>query len=92
MRNSLFGVSSALALGCAAIIFSAPASAYTACHSSGDCWHADSKAHFKGEKVSYHKDNWWDAHKSDTHYHWHEADKDHDANHGYWKGGEWHHD
>ena len=91
-RTSLVGIASTLVLGCAILASAVPATAYTACHSSGDCWHTDSKVHFKGARISYHEDSWWDAHKSNARYHWHETDNDHDWHHGYWKAGEWHHD
>jgi len=43
-------------------------------------------------KLTFHDDKWQDAHKSDAQYHWHEAEADHDAAHGYWNNGEWHHE
>ena len=88
----LFGLASILALGCALFFSAAPAAAYTACNRGGDCWHTDSKEHFRGVKLSYHNDKWADSHKSDAKYHWHDADANHDAHHGYWNKGEWHHE
>ena len=66
------------------------ASAYTACNSEGDCWHTDSRVTFPGLTLSFHDDKWWDSNRSDSRYHWHDADKDHDWHHGYWAHGEWH--
>lgn len=92
VRISLLAISSVVALGFGALIISAPVSAYTACNSGGDCWHTDSRVHYSGVKLSFHDDKWADAHKSEARYHWHDADADHDAAHGYWNKGEWHHE
>ncbi len=67
-----------------------PASAYTACNRDGDCWHTDTRVHFPGATLSFHNDKWWDANRSNSRYHWHEADTGHDWHHGYWSHGEWH--
>ena len=81
-----------LALGCAVLFSSAPALAYTACNRGGDCWHTDNRVKFSGVKLTFHNDKWADAHKSNAKYRWHETDADHDAQHGYWNKGEWHHE
>ncbi len=82
-------LSSVLAIGCAALFGAAPALAYVACNGSGDCWHTGSKTHYEGVIVTYHNDDWWDTHKADAQYHWHESDADHRADHGYWRNGAW---
>ena len=72
------------------LCLSAPASAYTACNRQGDCWHTDTRVHFKGASLSFHNDKWWDRNSHNAHYHWHETDNSHDWHHGYWSRGEWH--
>jgi hypothetical protein len=84
--KSLVAVMSLLVLG---FFTAAPASAYVACNSSGDCWRTGSKTHYEGVIVTYHDDDWWDSHKADAQYHWHEADADHRSDHGYWRNGAW---
>jgi hypothetical protein len=88
-RKSLVAVSSFLALGCAVLFSAVPASAYTACNSSGDCWHTGSKVEYSGVILSFHDDSWWDAHKGEAQYHWHDADAEHNWQHGYWRNGTW---
>lgn len=90
--KSLVATVPALAFGCFALFSAQPASAYTACNGSGDCWHTDTRVHYPDVKLSFHNDKWADTHKSDAKYHWHEADAEHDAAHGYWNNGEWHHE
>jgi hypothetical protein len=87
--KSFVAVSSVLALGCGVLFTAAPASAYVACNSSGDCWHTGSKMKWSGAIVSYHEDDWWDAHKADAQYHWHDADAEHNWQHGFWANGVW---
>ena|ERR1700721_678082 len=89
MRVSRYLVASVLALGCGVLVGAAPALAYTACSSNGDCWHTGSKVQFSGVILSFHDDSWWDAHKGDAQYHWHEPDTDHDWHIGYWNKGTW---
>lgn len=66
------------------------ASAYVVCNRAGDCWHADARVHFPGVDLSFHPDSWWDHHKGNHHYTWHEVDGGHDWHHGYWDHGTWH--
>ena len=66
------------------------ASAYVACNRARDCWHTDSRVHFPGVRLTFHPDNWWDHHKSNHHYIWHDLDTGHDWHHGYWDHGTWH--
>lgn len=66
------------------------ASAYVACNRVGDCWHTDTRVHFPGVRLSFHPDTWWDHHKTDTHFTWHDVDNGHDWHHGYWDHGTWH--
>ena len=66
------------------------ASAYVVCNRAGDCWHADTRVHFPGVRLSFHPDSWWDHHKGNHHYTWHEVDGGHDWHHGYWDHGTWH--
>ena len=68
----------------------APASAYTACNRNGDCWHTDTRVHFPGVTLNFHNDKWWDVHRDNARYHWHDMDTAHDWHHGYWSHGEWH--
>ena len=83
-------LASAIAIGSTLCLFSAPASAYVACNKDGDCWHTDSQVNFPGVTLSFHDDKWWDTNRTDSQYHWHDADNDHDWHHGYWSRGEWH--
>lgn len=68
----------------------ANASAYVACNRHGDCWHTDSRVHFPHVRLTFHSDRWWDHHKANSHYTWHEIDGDHDWHRGYWDRGTWH--
>jgi hypothetical protein len=87
LRRTIFaGVLAAVATG----VFSAPASAYVACSHHSDCWHTDTRIHFPGFSLTFHPDNWWDRHRRNHHYRWHEVDRDHDWRHGYWIAGRWH--
>ena len=54
---------------------SGPATAYVACIRAGDCWHTDNPCSPSPCSVGGHSDQWWDRRKSDTHYHWHGADR-----------------
>ena len=90
VAKSLMGVSSGLVLGCAVLLGAAPASAYVACNSNGDCWHTGSKAlDWSGVILKYHDDDWWDAHKGDAEYHFHDSDAEHNWQRGYWTKGTW---
>lgn len=66
------------------------ASAYVACNRFGDCWHTDTRVHFPGVRLTFHSDNWWDHHKTNSHYTWHDPGTGHDWHHGYWEHGAWH--
>jgi hypothetical protein len=66
------------------------ASAYVVCNRAGDCWHTDTRVHFPGVRLTFHPDAWWDHHKTDSHFNWHEVDGGHDWHHGYWDHGTWH--
>lgn len=66
------------------------ASAYVACNRFGDCWHTDSRVHFPHVRLNFHPDTWWDHHKTNGRYTWHEVDGGHDWHHGYWDHGTWH--
>jgi hypothetical protein len=66
------------------------ASAYVACNRFGDCWHTDTRVHFPGVRLTFHPDNWWDHHKTNHRYTWHDLDTGHDWHHGYWDHGTWH--
>jgi hypothetical protein len=90
MQLKTFALASAMAVSAALTLASVPASAYTACNREGDCWHTDSRVHFKGAAITFHNDKWWDRMKSNARYHWHDADNDHDWHKGYWSKGEWH--
>jgi hypothetical protein len=87
--KSLLAVLSVLAFGSVFIFSAVPASAYVACNTSGDCWHTGTKVQWSGVILSFHDDNWWDAHKVDAQYHWHDADAQHNWQHGYWNNGVW---
>ena len=87
--KSLVAVWSGLGLGCAVLFSSAPALAYVACNTGGDCWHTGSKVRSSGAILTFHDDSWWDAHKGDAQYHWHDADAQHNWQHGYWANGVW---
>ena len=66
------------------------ASAYVVCNHAGDCWHTDTRVHFSHIRLTFHPDSWWDHHKSNHRYTWHDVDNDHDWHHGYWDHGTWH--
>ena len=58
---------------------------------TGDCWHAGSKTlDWSGVMLTYHDDDWWDAHKGDAQFRLHESDAQHDWQRGYWRDGKWH--
>lgn len=80
---------SAIALGCAVLFTAAPAFAYVACNSSGDCWQTGSKVKWPGVVLTFHDDSWWDEHKSDRGHRLHDADIHHNWQRGYWANGEW---
>ena len=90
MKTKTIILASVLATVSGLILTPGPAAAYTACNRDGDCWHTLSRVHFPGVRLSFHKDNWWDANRKNARYRWHETDNDHDWHHGYWRGGEWH--
>ena len=91
--KSVFALSSVLAsvlaVGAAVLLSAAPASAMVACNHDGDCWRTGTKVQYSGVLLSFHEDSWWDEHKTDAQYHWHDADTEHRWEHGYWKGGAW---
>jgi len=90
VSKSFVAVSSVLVLGCAVLLSAAPASAYVACNSDGDCWRTGSKAlDWSGVILKYHDDDWWDAHKGDAQYHFHDSDAEHNWQKGYWTKGTW---
>ena len=90
LSKSLVAISSGLALGCAVFFSAAPALAYVACNSNGDCWHTGSKTlDWSAVTLKYHDDDWWDAHKADAQYHFHDTDAQHNWEQGYWNKGEW---
>lgn len=66
------------------------AAAYVVCNRFGDCWHTDTRVHFPGVRLTFHADSWWDHHKANRHYTWHELDSSRDWHHGYWDHGAWH--
>jgi hypothetical protein len=68
----------------------ASASAYVVCNRHGDCWHADRRVHFPGVRLIFHGDSWWDRHRDNHRYVWHDLDRDHDWHRGYWDHGAWH--
>jgi hypothetical protein len=90
LSKSLVAVSSGLVLGCAVFFSAAPALAYVACNRDGDCWHTGSKTlDWSAVTLKYHDDDWWDAHKGDAQYHFHDTDAQHNWEQGYWSKGEW---
>ena len=78
------------AIGAGVLVAASPASAYVACNRFGDCWHTDTRVHFPHVRLSFHNDKWWDRHRNNAHYTWHEIDNSHDWHHGYWEHGTWH--
>ena len=63
----------------------APASAYVACNSAGDCWHTESRVTVPGVTFSYHPDDWY------FHQHW-DRDRhfrEYHEGRGYWRNGVW---
>jgi hypothetical protein len=66
------------------------ASAYVVCNRFGDCWHTDTRVHFPHVRLTFHPDNWWERHKINRHYTWHDTAGGHDWRHGYWDHGIWH--
>lgn len=65
------------------------ASAYVACNRFGDCWHTDTRVHFPHVRLSFHNEKWWERHRTNSRYTWHETDSSHDWHHGYWDHGTW---
>jgi len=64
----------------------APASAYVACNSDGDCWHTDAQVAVPGVTFNYHPDDWY------FHQHWDAGDRhwrDYHDGRGYYRGGVW---
>jgi hypothetical protein len=45
--------------------------------------------HFPHVRLTFHPDSWWERHKINRHYTWHEIDGGHDWRHGYWDHGIW---
>lgn len=66
------------------------ASAIITCNSNGDCWRTETRVTYPDVTFAYHDDPWWETHKTEKTYVWHETDADHDWHHGYWMKGEWH--
>jgi hypothetical protein len=85
-RISLWAAASLVGAG---LLAASPAMAMITCNSDGDCWRTETKVTFPNVTLSYHDDPWWDAHKTEKTYTWHEADADHDWHHGYWVKREW---
>ncbi len=79
----------AAALG-GGLLLAGPASALITCNSNGDCWRTETRITYPDVTFTYHDDPWWDMHKTERTYVFHEADTDHDWHHGYWIKGEWH--
>ena len=78
------------ALSCGVVLGATPALAYVACNRTDDCWHTGSKTlDWSGVTLTYHDDEWWDAHKDDVQYRLHESDARHDWQRGYWRDGKW---
>jgi len=71
------------------VLSATPAVAFVACNTTGDCWQTPSKVQWPGVSLMFHNDSWWDEHKSDQRYHFHEADDQHHWQRGYWANGEW---
>ena len=85
-KKALSGVAIAalMATGVLAIT-AAPASAYVACNSEGDCWHTDTRVAAPGVHFEYHPDDWY------FHQHW-DGDRhfrDYHDGRGYYRGGVW---
>jgi hypothetical protein len=75
----------------AGLLAATPAWAIITCNSDGDCWRTETKVTFPNVTLTYHEDPWWEEHKTDRTYVFHEADADHDWHTGYWVKKEWHH-
>src|SRR5882757_10264008 len=61
-----------------------PASAMITCNSNGDCWRTETRITYPNVTFTYHDDPWWEAHKTERTYVFHDTDADHDWHHGYW--------
>jgi hypothetical protein len=79
----------ATALG-GGLLLASPASAIITCNSNGDCWRTETRITYPNVTFTYHDDPWWEAHKTERTYVFHDTDADHDWHHGYWMKGEWH--
>lgn len=79
----------AAALAGAGLLAASPAWALITCNSNGDCWRTETRVTFPGVTFSYHDDPWWDAHKTERTYVFHDDSPDYDWHHGYWRGGVW---
>jgi hypothetical protein len=77
-------VTAAIAGGLA-MMAAAPASAYVACNSSGDCWHTESHYTAPGVTFSWHPDDWYFHQRWDDRHHF----RDYHEGRGYYRNGVW---
>jgi hypothetical protein len=75
----------AAAAGGLAMMASAPASAYVACNSFGDCWHTDSRIRVPGVTFTWHPDEWYFHQRWDDRHHF----RGYHEGRGYWRNGIW---
>ena len=72
----------------ALVVMPMSASADVVCNRDGDCWHT-SQRHTDYPPtlgLQFYGDDWRDAHRSDSHYHWRDDQKD---DRGYYDNGKW---
>ena len=92
LKKSLRTSALAAVLGvAAAVAATGAASADVACNGYGECWHTKERyavtVYPPELGIQFYGDDWRDAHRKDTHYHWM---KDRDDDHGYYSHGRWH--
>jgi hypothetical protein len=67
------------------IAAAAPAAAYVACNSEGDCWHTETNVPPPGVRFDYHPDDWYFHQHWDANHHF----RDYHEGRGYYRGGVW---
>ncbi len=86
LKTALSAAATTLFLGAGALVATvAPASAYMACNSDGDCWHTESRVHAPGVRFDYHPDDWYFHQKWEGDHHY----RDYHEGRGYYRSGVW---
>ena len=89
--SSLLAVTAAVALAPTVSSAQTVEKTYVACNQDGDCWRVHKLyAYGADAPITYHNEDWYEAHHTDTHVHW-VADPSDDRGY-YERGGRWHPD